>query len=78
MRSTRLVPVPVLLALFVLSLGPSAVSAQDVFTPWNVARLKMASSATKSGDLVTLRQDGFTKVRAGVTTVEEVVQALST
>ncbi len=50
MRSARLVPVSMLLALFVLSLGPSAVSAQDVFTPWNVARLKLASAATPSPD----------------------------
>jgi general secretion pathway protein E/type IV pilus assembly protein PilB len=39
---------------------------------------KIAASAIRSGDLVTLRQDGFEKVRAGVTTVEEVVQALTT
>jgi general secretion pathway protein E len=39
---------------------------------------KISSSAIKSGNLVTLRQDGFTKVRAGMTTVEEVVQALTT
>ena len=50
MRSIRLVPVRALLALLVLSLGPSAAIAQDVFTPWNVARLKMASAATPSPD----------------------------
>lgn len=39
---------------------------------------KIAASAMKSGDLVTLRQDGMAKARAGLTTVEEVVQALTT
>ena len=39
---------------------------------------KIAAAAMGSGSLVTLRQDGFTKALAGVTSVEEVVQALTT
>ena len=39
---------------------------------------KIATAALRSGDLVTLRQDGFTKVLAGLTSVEEVAQALTT
>ena len=50
MRFRRLVPVHGLLAVLFLSLGPSVTTAQDVFTPWNVARLKMASSAMPSPD----------------------------
>jgi general secretion pathway protein E/type IV pilus assembly protein PilB len=39
---------------------------------------KVAQAALASGDMVTLRQDGFVKALAGVTSVEEVVQALAT
>ncbi|MBX3375721.1 MAG: type II/IV secretion system protein [Phycisphaeraceae bacterium] len=38
---------------------------------------EIAAAAKRSGDLTTLLEDGFAKVRAGVTTVEEVVRALS-
>ncbi len=50
MRIRRLVPVQGLLAVLFLSLSPSVTTAQDVFTPWNVARLKVASSAMPSPD----------------------------
>jgi type II secretory ATPase GspE/PulE/Tfp pilus assembly ATPase PilB-like protein len=38
---------------------------------------KIAATALKDGDLTTLRQDGWAKVRAGMTTVEEVMGALT-
>jgi len=38
---------------------------------------KIAAAALKEGDLITLHQDGFAKARAGVTTVEEVMRALT-
>jgi len=39
---------------------------------------RIASAAEKSGDLSRLRQDGYAKVLAGLTSVEEVVMALAT
>jgi general secretion pathway protein E/type IV pilus assembly protein PilB len=38
---------------------------------------KISALALKEGDLLTLHQDGFAKARAGVTTVEEVMRALT-
>ncbi|MBL8756869.1 MAG: Flp pilus assembly complex ATPase component TadA [Phycisphaerae bacterium] len=39
---------------------------------------RIAGAAEKEGLLMTLREDGFTKARAGQTTVEEVVSAIAT
>jgi type II secretory ATPase GspE/PulE/Tfp pilus assembly ATPase PilB-like protein len=38
---------------------------------------EIAGAAMKSGDLATLKQDGFVKVKAGMTTIEEVLRAMS-
>lgn len=38
---------------------------------------EIAAAARRSGDLTTLLEDGFAKVRTGVTTIEEVVRAMS-
>lgn len=38
---------------------------------------EIAAAANQSGDLATLKQDGFAKARAGMTTVEEVLRAIS-
>ncbi len=39
---------------------------------------EIAAAASAEGKLSTLREDGYTKARAGVTTLEEVVSALAT
>ena len=39
---------------------------------------RIAAAAEKSGDLFRLRQDGFAKALAGVTTIDEVAAALAT